>query len=262
MPRAANLLFGYVAGRGKAGGTMRTATLAAALGLAVLGPSAAGATGWTPERPLRTLRFGEREAEATCTVYRDVAVRVSGTGTPSPGDATLLRQSRASCAAAGGRGRVRLDTAGFDLVGRSGSFLFFEQSDPLGATAFRVIDSRNGRTIVDDATFGGITGANALRVVATPSSLVLRYRRGLNAYCSVLERPMACWRKITRDPASRVPVAIARLAPPVAACRLSYGAAAVPADNPVIIAYDVELRWSRGASQTRATGPVGCAPLP
>ena len=257
------MLSRYAAPMGKMDGPMRTMMLLTALGVAGLGAPAAGAAGWTPDRPVRTTKVADGDGgEATCTVYRDFAVRVPGTDTPSPGDAALLAKA-ASCPAGARAGGVRLDTGGFDLVGRSGPYLFFEQSDSLGAIGFRVVDSRGGRTIIEDASLSGITGDPALAVTATPTSLVLRYRRGLNADCSVLERSAACWRKITATPANRVPAAIAHLAPPVAACRRSYHAGSVPADNPSVIAYDVELRWSRGAAiQTRGAGPVDCTPLP
>ena len=245
---------------GTAARTMRTVILPAALVLAASGASAAGSAGWARDQPLRTLTLPDGEGgEASCTVYRDLAVRVPGTDTPAPGDAVLLRGAGAACAG----DDVRLATAGFDLVGRTGAYLVFEQSDPLGATGFRVVDSRSGRAIVDDASIGGITGANALRLTAGPTSLVLRYRRGLNTDCSLLERPAACWRRITRDPANRVPADIARLVPPVAACRRSYRVGSVPHDDPSVVAYDVELRWSHGAGlRTRAAGPIGCTPLP
>ena len=236
-----------------------------ALLLLSFGSAAAGAN-WTPDPPLRTQTAKDaRGDEITCTYYRDIFVHVTQTDTPSPGDATLIHTSRppSACSAKTVVGTL-LRTRGFSYVGRKGPYLFFEQADPNGATAFSVIDARTGRAVIEDSTQGGIAEqASFHSVLATPVTLTLAYRRAVNTTCSILATPAACWEAIIHDTHKAIPPAVARLAPPVRACARSYAGGKVGRSDPSVIAYEVRVTWTRGGGrQVQATGPVDCLPLP
>lgn len=159
---------------------------------------------------------------------------------------------------------VPLGRAEHSFVGRKGSYLLFEEADPNGSTAFSVFDARDGRKIVPDGTERGIAEAGSLhRIVATPRSLTLVYRRGVNIACSILAEPRACWRSFTHRRYGAVPRSIARLAPPARACARSYGEGKAPGDDPSVIAYEVQVTSTRpGRTQKQARGPLGCTPMP
>ena len=228
--------------------------------------SAAAVANWTPDRPLRAQTAKDADGNAvTCTYYRDFFVRVTQTDTPSLCDATLIRAARPpfGCPAKPVAGLL-LKTRGYSYVGRKGLFLFFEEADPNGATAFSVIDARTRRAVVEDSTQGGISGAASFHsVVATPVTLSLSSRRAVNTTCSILAEPVGCWRAITRDKRQAVPPSIARLAPPVRACARSYAVGKVERSDPSVIASEVRVTWRRDAMrQVQAAGPVDCLPLP
>ncbi|WP_260599975.1 hypothetical protein [Sphingomonas endolithica] len=221
---------------------------------------------WSPDRALRTQTVKDAEGgEISCTFYRDFMVRVPGTDTPSPGDALLVRAGKTPpiCSARQPAG-VSLKTGGYAFLGRTGIYLFFEEADSNGSVAFAVLDSRTGRTIIDDVTPDGIADPSSIHsIAATPETLKLAFRRALNAQCSVLARPGPCWREITGSKDNDVPPAIARLAPPAQACARSYRAAGIPNDDPSIITYEVQVSWTQGGGRrVQAAGPVGCLPMP
>ncbi len=228
-------------------------------------PPAQAKTEWRPDTPSRTETWKDADGdEVTCTYYPDLVLRQTQTNTPSPGRTTLARIAASparSRPAAGGRA---LDTSGFSFAGRKGPWLFFEEADPNGSTAFMVFDARDGRKILSDASLGAISQGSALRrFVSTPDMLSVSYRRGLNTSCSILARPATCWRMITRMRGNAVPHSIARLGPPVHACRVAYSFGKVGGDDPSVISYEVKVIVTRrGVARMQASGPIGCTPLP
>ena len=237
----------------------------APLVLPFTGPPAAA---WAPDPPSRTETVRDADGEeVTCTIYPDLILRQTKTDTPAPGDATLLRTGkRRPCSARNTEGAMAgatLATAYYAFAGRSGSYLLFEEADPHGAVGFLIVDARDGRRIVDDATLDGITQSALRSFVAAPGSLLLAYRRATNLSCSIPAAPVACWRSAAGARRGAVPATVIRLGPPVQACLGGYRAAGAPPDDPSVIAYDVQVTWKRrGRAQVRPSGPVACLPLP
>ena len=169
-----------------------------AAALATGGSAVADPAGWPsgsldPGR-VETLKASEGAdplPEVRCTVYADLIVRESGTESPSPDPATILRLGRSAtppaCARTVPPGAVALKTADFSFVGRKGPYLFFEATDPNGAIPVMVVE---------------------------------------------------------------------------AASAASYRKAKVPADDPSVVAFEVDLRFANGHAESVQTGPIGCEPLP
>ncbi len=225
------------------------------------GPPALAA--WRPDAPARVQTVkGADGDEVTCTSYRDVFLRQPQTDTPSPGRTLLLHTAGpASCPRRSPAGRS-LETSEFAFAGRKGAFLLFEEADPNGASSFMVFDARSGRRLLRDSILGGASPTDDMEVeVSARGALRLAYRRGLNTPCSIPARPSACWRAVTRDRRNGVPREIARLPPPVEACRAAYGE--VDRSDPSVISYEVRRVLTRdGRRRTLATGPLGCQALP
>lgn len=230
-------------------------------------PSPMASTGWAPDRALRTATAKDAEGgEISCTFYEDFMIRVPGTDTPEPDKALLIRAggTAPACSAVAPAG-LSLDTGGYAFQGRTGVYLFFEVASSNGSVDFLVIDSRTGATIIDDITEEGLSDPGTIRAItATPQSLTLAFRRARNTDCSILASPASCWKQITANPEFGIPPEIARLAPPTEACVKSYSAASIPRDDPSIISYPVEVRWTQGggANRVQASGPLGCWPMP
>jgi hypothetical protein len=200
--------------------------------------------------------------QLVCTFYPDVMIRESGTDTPAPNAAVVLPlpagQARPACDATHRNGEVALKTEGFSFVGRKGQFLLFSATDPNGAVPFMVIDAGTGRLIFEDGTPAD-RGVQAISV--EQGNLRLRYRRAFNAPCSIMQNAASCWSQLIA--AGKLPHAMEQSAPSPRVCAASYKADKVPADDPSIIAYDVEtVVDSTGQAQVTPRGPVSCAPVP
>jgi len=195
--------------------------------------------------------------QITCTFYRDLMVRESGTDTPDPNDATLVRGVAPRCDSERRADDVELKTEGFSLLGRKGRFLFFGATDPNGAVPFRVIDA-SGNMIFEDST----AADSGIRSVAVKSGgLHVRYRRGFNASCSLVQNAADCWSKLVAE--AKLPQDMARVAPPSSLCAAAYKAGKAPADDPSVVMYDVEMRIdAAGQAHVLSHGAVSCAPLP
>jgi hypothetical protein len=199
--------------------------------------------------------------EITCTYYPGLMVRETGTDTPDTGAATVVAYTgaRPTCSKAAPAGSVTMKTQDFSLLGRKGPFLVFDAADPNGAVDFLVIAAATGKTLFTDAKSdtGGITAASLVGGV-----LHLKYRRGINADCSVLQNGAACWAKLVK--AGALPASLAKAPLPVQACTSAYrkGQPRAPADDPSIILYDVETTVDlAGKSVVTIRGPVGCEPM-
>lgn len=200
--------------------------------------------------------------EMLCTYYPDLMLRETGTDTPAPNAATLVPLPegipRPPCDAGYRPREITLRTEGFGLIGRKGQFLLFSATDPNGAVPFLAIEARGGRVIYTDGTaadrgFQAVTVQNGI--------LHLRYTRGFNASCSIVQGAAACWSKMLAE--GKIPREIEQLAPSREVCAGSYAAEGAPADDPSIITYDVEMTIDpAGNAQVLSHGAVGCAPVP
>jgi hypothetical protein len=233
------------------------------------GAAPPSASGWTPDPVQRTQVIkGRRDGtggEVRCTFYADLLVRESDTDTPSSEDALLVRagRTRPACNARPTAG-VRLKTAGFGLVGRAGPFLLFQQSSSHGSVPFVVVDTRTGRTVIEEISDAGIDDPGAMRIIkAEPGAITLAFRRGFNAPCSIIANPAKCWKSIAGDRVTAMPRAVARFTAPVPACARSYRKASAPADNPSVITYPAQVSWTASqGKRVTGSGPVDCWPLP
>ena len=246
---------------------LRSVLARLSIGFPLLTLAASATAGWTSDPALRTETVKDADGgEISCTFYRDFMIRVPGTDTPSPGNATLVRPGKAPVTCSPGtQAGLSLETEEYAFMGRTGVYLFFEVANPFASVPFRIVDSRTGRTIIDDVTEDGLSNPATIRTMkATPKSLSLAFRRALNTQCSVLAKPEACWRAITSKKDNGVPPEIARLAPPTKACAKTYGDAGIDSNDPSVISYDVQVAWLSGRrrNQITASGPVGCWPLP
>ena len=195
--------------------------------------------------------------EITCTFYKDMMVRESGTDTPDPNDATVVRGRLPSCDNTHRADDVELKTEGFSLLGRKGPYLFFAATDPNGAVPFKVIDI-SGRVIFEDGTPIDLGIAN---IELAGGTLHMHYRRAFNASCSIMQDAAGCWAKLIAE--GSIPRDISIAAPSSQACKASYQAEKAPPDDTSIVSYDVDVRIDQqGRADVRPHGAVGCAPLP
>jgi len=195
----------------------------------------------------------------TCTFYRDLMVRESGTDSPDPNDATLIPiagTTRPGCDAAKHGGDIALKTQGFSFIGRKANYLLFSATDPNGAIPFMVIDAGNGQIIFQDGT----SAEHGMQTVAVENgALHLRYTRGFNASCSMMQDAAGCWSRLMSE--GKIPPGMPQPAPKL--CAASYKAARSPADNPSVVSYAVDtVVDASGHVQTTPRGPVACSPLP
>jgi hypothetical protein len=200
--------------------------------------------------------------EIMCTYYPDLMVRETGTDTPDPNDTTLLPLtaggSRPPCDAVHRPHEITLKTEGFSLLGRKGPFLLFSATDPNGAVPFMAIDARSGGVIFTDGTaadrgFHAVTVRNGV--------LHLRYTRGFNASCSIMQDAAGCWSKLVAE--GKIPHDMAQLFPLPNLCAAAYKADKAPADDPSVVTYDVEMTLDlAGNAQVLSHGAVGCAAVP
>jgi hypothetical protein len=199
--------------------------------------------------------------QITCTFYRDLMVRESGTDSPDPNDAMLIPiggAARPGCDAAKHDGDMTLKTEGFSFMGRKANFLLFSATDSNGAIPFMVIDAANGKVIFQDGT----PAEHGMQTVAVENgSLHLRYTRGFNASCSIMQDAAGCWSHLVSE--GKIPSSMAQQVPASKLCAGSYKAARSPADNPSVISYPVDTVVDvSGHAQTTLRGPVACSPMP
>ncbi len=196
--------------------------------------------------------------EIHCTSYSDFMVRERRDG-PSSEDAAIVRGANAACSARKVTGETTLKTSDKYLVGRKGPFLIFSEMDPHGAVPFVIVDAKSGRTIFTDATVGNpdFQGAALEKGV-----LRLRYRRGFNAPCSILQDAKGCWAKLVA--AGMIPAAMAREVPSPRICDAAYKAmSGAPADAQSIVSYEVDMRvTAKGTTQFLSRGAVHCGIVP
>lgn len=243
---------------------------AVAIGLVLLAGAAAAQNGnrlaAQLDRPSATRKVPPKpDADATgqiaCTFYPDLMVRETGTDTPAPDAALLVRvppgSARPACDAQPPADSIMLDTENFSFIGRKSGFLLFSATDPNGAVPFLVLDAETGRLLYADGTAAD-RGIRSLAV--RNGTLHLRYTRGINAPCSLMQDAVGCWARLLRE--GKVPGTMAQ-APSAAICAASYKTTRAPPDVPSIIVYDMDMTVdAAGRTQILSQGPVSCAALP
>lgn len=202
--------------------------------------------------------------EITCTTYAELMIRETGTDTPDPGAASLIRiaagAKRPVCGHAAAPGSIPLKTEGQSLLGRKGGFLVFGDTDPNGAVSFQVLAASDGRQIFTDAkTDKGFTA-----VSLKDGALHLAYRRGFNASCSMVKDPATCWASLVQQGA--IPPEMAKSPPAATACAAAYAKdqpRAAPADDPSIITYNLDMTVdASGKVKVSSRGAAACEPMP
>lgn len=197
------------------------------------------------------------DVEVSCTYYPDIMVRETTDG-PTSTDAAIVRGARPPCSAGKVAGEIAAKTADHSLLGRKGPFLVFSFMDPHGAVPFVVVDSGSGRVVFSDATVGNpeIRGA-----AIESDALRLRYRRGVNADCSIMKDARGCWAKLVK--AGNIPAAMAQQVPSPRICDAAYKKTKATPDNTSIVIYDTEMRIdAKGTAQVLTSGPVACDAQP
>lgn len=192
-----------------------------------------------------------------CTYYADFMVREVQDG-PTSENAVIVPGVRPRCSAAKVPGEIVVNTASHSLSGRKGPFLIFSAMDPHGSVPFVVVNAASGRTLHTDATYGS-SGLQDLEVVS--DGLRMRYQRGINAECSIMQDARGCWAKLVA--AKIIPPAMAQAVPSAQICDASYRKEKAQRDNSSIVNYRTELVVSaNGPPRVLSTGAVACNPLP
>jgi hypothetical protein len=213
------------------------------------------------DKPVSTQKIpakpGGNGLDLHCTYYADFMVRELHEG-PSSQDAVIVRGARPRCSAAKVPGEIALKTADHSLSGRKGPFLIFSAMDSNGSVPFVVVDVASGRTLHTDATYGN---PEFQELELGGDGMRLRYMRGINAECSIMQDARGCWAKLVA--AKIIPATMAQQVPSPQVCNASYQKAKSPRDNPSIVSYRTDVRVDAKAPvQVISTGPVLCDPRP
>ena len=122
---------------------------------------------------------------------------------------------------------------------------------------FKVLDV-SGRVIFEDGTPAD-RGIGSVAV--EKDGLHMRYRRGFNASCSLMQNAADCWSKLVAE--GKLPRDMAQPVPSSGLCAAAYKADKAPADDPSIVMYDAETRIdAAGQAHVLSHGAVSCAPVP
>ena len=237
-----------------------------AVGLAASMPAAAASSpdafARSLDRPaaIKVVKAAGETSEITCTYYADLMVRETGTDTPDPDNATLVRltkgAARPPCNARAPSGGIIVKTEGYGLEGRRGGFLIWDATDPNGAIDFMVIDP-TGKLLFED----GLSPTPGLSRTATleGGKLHLRYTHGFNANCSLAKDARTCWASLVA--AGKAPKTAPALTAAPASCLKAYGKTA--RDDPSVITYTIDLTLdAAGKTDVKAYGQVSCQPQP
>lgn len=156
---------------------------------------------------------------------------------------------------------------GWFFMGIKGPLYFLEAPDgENGAMSVRVVDSKTGKNVFEDSVLFWNSGRLPHMLEFTPSSdatVLVRYRRSVQAKCSIPKDGARCWGEIRR----RFGLAVA----PVPKC-VGYrqegqkdwvvGDEGVPPDEitaPSVIAYPVEVNLSAGREIKVIRGSIWCS---
>jgi hypothetical protein len=211
------------------------------------------------DKPISTKTATSKDGqESICTDYGDVAVIESRDG-PSAAPARLVAGDGARCGAAAAKRGRELPTADMGLEGRAGPVLIFTQMDAHGAVDFTVVRLRDGQVLVKEAVVGDPAFKSV--TVRRDGSVVMTYRRGVNAPCSLYQNARACWAQMVKE--GSVPREMAEQAPQESACKAAYAAMSAPRDAPSIAEWEQETTIDHeGPITKRVSGVIGCGVLP
>ena len=197
----------------------------------------------------------EDSTEIRCTYFADLMVRETQDG-PTSENAAIVRNAKAPCTAKAGPGETVLDTAGMTLDGRRGAFLLFSDLDPHGATGFVVIDAKTGKIVLRDAA---LSNPVLQSLTLENGNLRLRYKRGINAPCSLMENAQGCWTQLVKE--GLIPAEMK--APSATICADAYKRDKAPRNNPSIVVYATEVTIDAGGSaKVLSRGTVECESMP
>ena len=246
--------------------TLAVLSIVCAAGVAVANAPSREAKLFDPpaaEKTLAPKSADDPVGQITCTYYAGLMVRETGTDTPDPGAATMVRfpalAKRPTCGRSASPIATALKTEGYSLLGRKGPFLVFDATDPNGAVDFLVISASSGAKLFED----GKSERGLSTVSLEKGVLRLTYIRGLNAPCSVVKDGASCWASLAH--AGAIPATLAHALPPVRACAAAYrkGPRPTPPDDPSIILYAVAATIDgSGKASVSVNGPVTCEPMP
>jgi hypothetical protein len=229
--------------------------------LAAIAASLAAAAAQTPDQfdkpaEVRTIKpKPDQDTQIRCTVFADLMIRETQDG-PESENAAMVKNPKAPCTAKAAQGEILLDTAGMTLDGRRGAFLLFSDLDPHGATNFAIIDARSGRILFRDAA---LSNPVLQSLTLESDTLRLRYRRGVNAPCSLMRDMQACWAELVKD--GLVPDEVTM--PAANICAESYQRDRSPRENPSIVVYATEVAIDAGGNaKVLSRGTVDCEPMP
>lgn len=193
--------------------------------------------------------------EIRCTYFADLMVRETQDG-PASENAAIVRNAKAPCTAMAGAGETVLDTNGMTLDGRRGAFLLFSDLDPHGATGFVIIDATSGKILLRDAA---LSHPVLQSLTLENGTLRLRYKRGVNAPCSLMENAQACWAQLVKE--GLIPAEMK--APSAAICAGAYARDKAPRNNPSIVVYATDVTIDTGGSaKVLSRGAVECESMP
>ncbi len=188
----------------------------------------------------------------TCVFYNDVMIRMPGTDTPAPANATILPPTE-NCGRGAPAHGIELLSEGSILYGRKGPFLVFMFADAVGAGYFTIFDVRTGHALFDD----GVTSIASAKL--TNGLLEMRYNRGVNVPCSLFSDPDGCW--FTLNAIGQIPRGVFAGPPPVEACAKTYGKE--PQTDGSVLSYDAVLTLDgTGFAKVVPVGPLQCSPQP
>jgi hypothetical protein len=237
----------------------RRLAIAPLLGLALLAvPTAHAQTPDQFDKPASVQTIKPKAGDSTemrCTSFADLMIRETQDG-PESENAAIVREAQAPCTAQSAAAETVLDTAGMTLDGRRGAFLLFSDLNPHGATGFVVIDAKTGKILLRDAA---LSNPVLQSLTLENGDLRLRYQRGINAPCSLMENARKCWARLIKDglipgtlktPSSRI-------------CQHAYKRDRSPRNNPSIVSYTTDaVVESGGTVKIVSRGVVRCTPMP
>ena len=196
--------------------------------------------------------------ETICTDYGDHAVIETRDG-PAAEAAILVSGDGVRCGAEAAKRGLPLATSDMALEGRVGPVLLFTQMDGHGAVGFVAIAVNDGRVVLKEALVGSPSFRSTQ--LRRDGSVILTYRRGVNAPCSLQQNAGKCWARMVAE--GSVPAGLAKQAPQASACTKAYAAMSAPRDAPSIAEWNQEtIIEYEGAVTSRPTSAVACGVQP
>ncbi|MGL4439786.1 MAG: hypothetical protein ACRCUE_10960 [Bosea sp. (in: a-proteobacteria)] len=201
--------------------------------------------------------------EAKCTYFPSFMVRDLTDG-PTAQAPMIVPGTGMPCTTAAYPGGKSVDLSDMSFEGRKGPYLFFAAMDGNGTSGFAIVDADTARVLLRDsvATVGPASGKPYTKLgIGAEGALSLRYNRGVEAGCSLVENAARCWAKLVTE--NVIPKEMAADVPKPDICAASYRKSKALRDNPGIIFYSAEIVLSRdGKVQNISRGKIGCEAQP